>query len=81
MSTSMLYHGFGIKGYDYVRSQFAHGCIWFAISQHRFNLCCSVCNCKDVVRRGYKYRAFKTLPIGQKAVFIEFNIPRIESLA
>lgn len=81
MSTSMLYHGFGIKGYEYVRSQFAHGCIWFKISQHRFNLCCSVCNCKNVVRRGYKYRIFKTLPIGQKTVFIEFNIPRIECLA
>lgn len=29
ISTSMLYHGFGIKGYSYVRTQFAHAKIVF----------------------------------------------------
>ena len=81
MSTSMLYHGFGIKGYGYVRTQFAHGCIWFKINQDRFSLCCSACNSKDVIRRGFNHRIFRSLSIGQKTVFIEFNIPRIECLA
>ena len=81
MSTSILYHGFGIRGYDYVRTEFAHGCIWFKIHQDRFNLCCPACNCQNVIRRGFNYRIFKSLPIGKKTVFIEFNIPRIECLA
>jgi transposase len=81
MSTSILYHGFGIKGYDYVRTKFAYGCICFKIHQDRFNLRCPLCNGRDVIRRGFKNRFFRLLPIGKKKAYVEFNIPRIECLA
>ena len=81
MSTSILYHGFGIKGYDYVRTKFAHGCICFKIHQDRFNLRCPLCNGRDVIRRGFKNRFFRLLPIGKKKGYVEFDIPRIECLA
>ena len=81
MSTSILYHGFGIKGYDYVRTKFAHGCICFKIHQDRFNLRCPLCNGRDVIRRGFKNRFFRLLPIGQKKAYVEFDIPRVECLA
>lgn len=81
MSTSILYHGFGIKGYDYVRTKFAHGCICFKIHQDRFKLRCPLCNGRDVIRRGFKHRLFRLLPIGKKRAFIELNIPRIECFA
>ena len=34
-----------------------------------------------MIRRGFNYRIFRSLPIGKKTVFIEFDIPRIECLA
>lgn len=31
MSTSFLYHGFGLVGYDYVRTRYAGGAVMFSI--------------------------------------------------
>ena len=33
MSTSLLYHGFGIRGYRYVRTEYVEGGIVFTIAQ------------------------------------------------
>ena len=37
MSASGLYHGFGIRGYQYERTVYAEGGVMFLISQARFN--------------------------------------------
>ncbi len=80
MSTSLLYHGFSIRGYQYVRSLFVHGRIVFKIKQDRFSLRCPECNSKQLILKGHVSRIFRTLPIGNKPVFIEFSIPRIQCL-
>ena len=80
MSTSLLYHGFCIRGYQYVRSLFVHGRIIFKIKQDRFSLRCPECNSKQLILKGYVSRIFRTLPIGNKPVFIEFAIPRIQCM-
>ena len=33
MSTSLLYHGFGIRGYRYVRTEYIEGGVVFTIEQ------------------------------------------------
>ena len=33
MSTSLLYHGFGIRGYRYVRTEYIEGAVVFTIVQ------------------------------------------------
>ena len=33
MSTSLLYHGFGIRGYRYVRTEYIEGGVVFTIAQ------------------------------------------------
>ena len=33
MSTSLLYHGFGLRGYRYVRTHYVEGEVWFSIEQ------------------------------------------------
>ena len=81
MSTSLLYHGFSICGYQYVRSLFIHGRIVFKIKQDRFSLRCPECRSKQLIRKGHVTRVFRTIPIGTKPVFIEFAIPRIQCLA
>jgi len=75
-----LYHAFSILGYQYVNSRYEKGTVIFTIDQRNCDLCCPVCGSRNVIRRGKQLRRFRTLPIGPKAVFIEFAVPRIECL-
>ena len=77
MSKSLLYHGFGIRGYDYQRTDFEDGGVIFTIRQLRKTLCCSVCGSQKVISRGQVPRMFRSLPIGRKATFICFAVPRV----
>ena len=77
MSTSILYHGFGIRGYRYVRSEYLMGTIVFTVEKGRSALRCPVCHGKLVTRRGKVQRWFHTLPIGRKRVYIKFYVPRV----
>lgn len=78
MSTSLLYHGFGIQGYTYLRTEYHHGQVFFTIRQDPDTLRCSGCGSRDVRSRGQAERRFKSLPIGGKPVSIVFPIPRVE---
>jgi len=81
MSTSLLYHGFGISEYKYVRTQYKGGDIIFSIRQDSMKLRCSQCGSKDIVRRGKRSRLFRSLPIGKKKVWIDLPIQRILCLS
>jgi hypothetical protein len=70
MSTSLLYHGFGLRGYDYLGTEYRAGAIWFKIEPKPERLKCSACGSGNVIRRGIKVRGFKALPIGGKAVYV-----------
>src|SRR5687767_11350230 len=48
MSTSLLYHSFGLIGYRYVRQTFQGGRVTFRIEQPRERLCCPQCGDADV---------------------------------
>lgn len=80
MSTSLLYHGFGIQGYQYVRTYFEKGTIVFRISQRSSDLRCPNCKSLSVKRRGTVVRRFRAIPIGATPVFIELVIQRVECL-
>ena len=70
MSTSLLYHGFGIQGYQYKRTQYDGGAVTFTISQEQSEYRCPVCRSRRVMRKGLVPRRFRTLPIGGKPVFV-----------
>jgi transposase len=78
MSTSLLYHAFGIRGYKYVRTLFVLGIVWVTITRDRFSLRCPVCRSKTIILHGSITRRFRTLPIGSKKVFIHCPIHRVE---
>jgi len=80
MSTSLLYHGFGIHGYQYVRALFENGTIIFRIVRNAFRLRCPNCRSRIVKRRGTVVRRLKTIPIGSIPVFIELAIQRVECM-
>ena len=78
MSTSLLYHGFGITNYHYLRTMYKFGSIFFKIKQDQFALRCPECNSKKVIKRGAQLRTFRTVPIGKKKVFLETPVQRVE---
>lgn len=78
MSTSLLYHGFGIEGYVYVHTRYVRGEIHFTIQPREGTLRCSVCRSKEVIRKGGHRRRFRGLPIGRRPVWIELDVPRLE---
>jgi len=78
MSTSLLYHAFGIRGYHYVRADYESESVVFHIKPNNQALFCSNCGSTQVVKRGQKQRRFRTVPIGNQKVDIALSIPRIE---
>ena len=77
MSTSLLYHAFGLRGYRYVSQTFRGGKVNFRIDQPREHLRCSHCGEADVWAQGSVDRTFRTVPIGSKPVLIQFKVPRL----
>src|ERR687893_843578 len=81
MSTSLLSHAFGTRGYRYVRTAYTEGQTIFTIRQEPDTWCCSACGSADVVSRGHVERRFRTLPIGPRPTFLVLPIPRVECRA
>jgi transposase len=77
MSTSLLYHGFGIVGYHYVSQRFHGGQVTFRIRQPRERLRCPQCQCDDVWVRGHEERTFRMVPIGAKPAFVTLDVARV----
>jgi transposase len=78
MSTSLLYHAFGIRGYDYVRTDYQGGATIFTIRQDPHDCRCSACGSRDVISRGHAERRFRNLPIGSRPTAVVLPIPRVE---
>jgi len=77
MSTTLLYHRFGIVGYRYVKQIIEPGITTFRIEQPRERLRCSHCRSQDVWAQGGVERNFRALPIGKQPTFIQFKVPRV----
>jgi transposase len=77
MSTSLLYHAFGLVGYRYVSQAFQEGHVTFRIEQPRERHRCSHCGSAEVWDQGGVQRTFHSLPIGGKPTFVDFKVPRL----
>jgi len=78
MSTSLLYHAFGVRGYRYVKTEYVGGEVVFTIEQPRESYRCPVCGSDDVIGRGQNRRRFRTVSIGGKPVYLILAVPRTE---
>ena len=78
MSTSLLYHAFGIRGYDYVRTEYQDGQVIFTIAQDPEDCRCPACGSRDVISRGHAERRFLNVPIGSRPTAVVLPIPRVE---
>jgi transposase len=77
MSTSLLYHAFGIRGYEYVRTEYQGGEVTFTIRQEPRTFRCEACGSRDVRPKGRVQRRFRSLPIGGRATTVACHIPRV----
>ena len=76
MSTSLLDHAFGIRGYDYARTDYQGGEVIFTISQDPGDWRGASCGAREVISRGHVERRFRSLPIGCRATTVVLPIPR-----
>jgi transposase len=77
MSTSLLYHGFGVRDYLYVRTQYTRGGVIFTIERKMETCRCTACGSQNIWRQGVVVRRFRTVPIGGRGVELEARIPRL----
>jgi transposase len=77
MSTSLLYHAFGVRDYRCVKTEYSKGAVTFMIERKSGVCPCSACGSENTWRQGSVTRRFHTLPIGSKAVTLVANIPRL----
>lgn len=80
MTSSELYHGFGLEGYQTVATYFEGSKIILNV-EYTKSLRCSSCDSAHVVRRGRSPRDFQAPPIGHKKVVIRWAVPRVECRA
>jgi transposase len=81
MSTSRLSHAFGIRGYEYLRTDSRGGPTIFTIHQDPDGCRCSACGSRAVISRGHCQRQFLALPIGRRKTSVVLPIPRVECRA
>ena len=74
---SLLYHGFGLKGIEYLRTEYEGGDIIFHIRTKADKLCCSSCGSSNVMRKGKINRKLKTVGIGLKPVYLQVEVQRL----
>ena len=79
MSTSLLYHTWGIREYEYVHTRYEQGSTIFRVEQ-KSKLRCASCNSRHVNKRGTVERRFRMVPVGFRETFIELPIQRVECL-
>jgi transposase len=77
MSTTLLYHAWGTRGYSHVRTTFFDRSVCFAMEQDPDTFRCAHCGSTHVMKSGLIVRRFRSLPIGRRTVFIELTIQRL----
>jgi transposase len=81
MSTSLMYHAFGLRGYRYVNSSFEGGRVTFCVRLKRDQFRCSECGTDNVWAQGSVKRVLRTVPIGCKPTQIHLDVPRVHCFA
>jgi transposase len=77
MSTSLLYHAWGVRGYQEVAIHFQESQVRFSVEQDPATFACANCGSCAVMKAGLVPRQFRSLPIGGKPVWIDLSIQRL----
>lgn len=78
MSTSLLYHAFGLKGVKYISTEYVNGSVIFHAEVTSKVECCPECNSDKTHRKQEsKIRVLNMLPVGARPTFLKLKIWRI----
>ncbi len=80
MSTSILYHAFGLKGIQYESARFFGDCVLISARTTDQSVRCPQCGGKRVTFKGQKRRLFKMSPIGRKRCFLDLLLHRLKCM-
>jgi transposase len=72
-----LYHGFGVRGYTHGAVGFGQGKVAFRVEQQPDTFRCADCGSAEVTRAGVVPRRLRSLPIGNRPVWIELPVQRL----
>jgi len=78
MSTSILYHGFGLKGIEYRATRYEGKYIVFESEMTSRNIVCPECGHDTVIFKGSKWREFLMPPMGRKRCLLDLLIHRVQ---
>jgi transposase len=78
MSTSILYHAFGLKGIEYKATYFVADRIIFSAEMNDQWARCPLCGCRNTSFKGRKRRWFYMSPIGRKKCMLELILHRLK---
>lgn len=76
MSTSLLYHAYGISGVQYKNTEYDDSRIIFKTEIDRESICCPRCKSKNFNYKGKKNRRFRMIPFGRKICFLDVLLHR-----
>lgn len=77
MSTSILYHAFGIRGVKYRRTRYGKGAVFFEAEMTDKLAICPACRSPDVIYKGSKVRCLRMVPIDSKKVWLWLTVHRL----
>ena len=78
MSTSLLFHAFGLKDQLYLKTEYKEGTVFFHIRTKDNKLRCSHCSSRNFIKKGTVERLLRTLPIGLKPVYLVAHVQRLQ---
>ena len=78
MSNGIVYHGLGVRGYEYETTLYVDGEIFLWLQPKPESCRCGNCGSAEVVRRGRVVRRFRCPPMGRKGIWIMLWVPRLE---
>lgn len=78
MSTSLLYHAFGVRGYRYCSTMYVEGDVFVRIEPPRESLRCAKCGKARVHVMDWTPRVWRTLPIGARSVWVTMRVPKVQ---
>jgi transposase len=78
MSTSMLYHAFGVSGVEYTATDYSKGQIVIRAEMTTQCLQCPKCAGLHFTFRGKRIRRFHMPSVGSKKAFLDVNLHRVE---
>jgi transposase len=78
MSTSILYHVFGLKGIEYRGTSFLADTMIFRAEMKKQAIQCPHCGCRQTIFKGQKRRWFQMGPIGRKKCLLDLVLHRAQ---